>query len=133
MAIFSHCSFCRTGSGDKLERLAPLIVKLGPCLNDQSFFVVDGTVCHRWQAGCLRVNCLDCLDRTNLCQTVVGLKVCVAATGRQASCLFFSSPFFQVLDAMLTYLWKSTDLRDSKLEQFRRVFIVCAMVENETR
>ncbi len=59
--------------------------------------------CYRWQAGCLRINCLDCLDRTNLCQTVVGLKV---------------------LDAMLTSLWKSTELRDSKIEQFRRVFAV---------
>ena len=34
-------------------------------------------VCNcRLQTGCIRTNCLDCLDRTNAVQNMIGLEVC---------------------------------------------------------
>ncbi|TGZ64557.1 hypothetical protein CRM22_006317 [Opisthorchis felineus] len=38
------------------------------------FHAVDDKVVH-WQTGTLRINCVDCLDRTNAVQTIVGLHI----------------------------------------------------------
>uniref|UniRef100_A0A158PBJ9 phosphoinositide 5-phosphatase n=1 Tax=Angiostrongylus cantonensis TaxID=6313 RepID=A0A158PBJ9_ANGCA len=53
--------------GHLLKKLAPTIEDL--CFNKMSKYLV------RQQSGVLRVNCLDCLDRTNSVQTAVGLMV----------------------------------------------------------
>lgn len=39
------------------------------------FFVEAGSVVQR-QVGVMRINCIDCLDRTNVVQGVLGRKVC---------------------------------------------------------
>ncbi|KAE9421444.1 hypothetical protein Angca_002217, partial [Angiostrongylus cantonensis] len=57
------------------DSLGHLLKKLAPTIEANSLYVsIDGTV-KRQQSGVLRVNCLDCLDRTNSVQTAVGLMV----------------------------------------------------------
>uniref|UniRef100_A0A1I7WMJ2 phosphoinositide 5-phosphatase n=1 Tax=Heterorhabditis bacteriophora TaxID=37862 RepID=A0A1I7WMJ2_HETBA len=56
------------------DSIGELKKKLDPILQKYSFFVsCDGNI-ERTQRGVLRINCLDCLDRTNAIQTVVGLQ-----------------------------------------------------------
>ncbi|EPB75803.1 hypothetical protein ANCCEY_05097 [Ancylostoma ceylanicum] len=57
------------------ESLSRLIKRLAPIMEAGSFYVcINGNVKSE-QSGVLRVNCLDCLDRTNAVQTAVGLLV----------------------------------------------------------
>ncbi|VDK48305.1 unnamed protein product, partial [Cylicostephanus goldi] len=57
------------------ESLVRLIKRLAPFTQSASFYLYkDGNV-RSEQSGVLRVNCLDCLDRTNSVQTAVGLLV----------------------------------------------------------
>lgn len=63
---FDFHSACR---GMKFENVALLLEALGKKLeNFGSTVVVDGKVTTR-QKGVLRTNCMDCLDRTNVCQS----------------------------------------------------------------
>ncbi|KJH51038.1 hypothetical protein DICVIV_02799 [Dictyocaulus viviparus] len=55
------------------DSIAYLLKKLTPIIENNSFYVsVEGKVTAK-QSGILRVNCLDCLDRTNSVQTAIGL------------------------------------------------------------
>ncbi|KAJ1358954.1 hypothetical protein KIN20_017539 [Parelaphostrongylus tenuis] len=57
------------------DSLGHLLKKLAPIIENNSLYVsFEGTV-KTQQSGVLRVNCLDCLDRTNCVQTAVGLMV----------------------------------------------------------
>ncbi|KRZ40664.1 Synaptojanin-1 [Trichinella pseudospiralis] len=49
--------------------------KLETLVNSHGFFHCNGSELLRKQTGVLRVNCLDCLDRTNSVQSLVGLKI----------------------------------------------------------
>ncbi|KAI8909014.1 SacI homology domain-containing protein, partial [Gorgonomyces haynaldii] len=55
---------------DKYERLGELSQQFKPCLEDFHFTIVDNTSGQfiQKQDGVFRVNCLDCLDRTNVVQ-----------------------------------------------------------------
>ncbi|PAV77891.1 hypothetical protein WR25_05921 [Diploscapter pachys] len=55
------------------DNIRTLIGKLTPLLEKYSFFVSIDNQIKQQQKGVLRVNCLDCLDRTNSVETVVGL------------------------------------------------------------
>ncbi|KAK6018186.1 hypothetical protein OSTOST_16240, partial [Ostertagia ostertagi] len=57
------------------DSLNHLVRKLAPIVSSNSIYLAsDGNVKRR-QTGILRVNCLDCLDRTNSLQTAIGLLV----------------------------------------------------------
>ena len=63
---FDFHSVCR---GMKFENVSLLLQALGEKLNTfSSTVVVDGQITAQ-QAGVLRTNCMDCLDRTNVCQS----------------------------------------------------------------
>uniref|UniRef100_A0A7I5EBA2 phosphoinositide 5-phosphatase n=1 Tax=Haemonchus contortus TaxID=6289 RepID=A0A7I5EBA2_HAECO len=57
------------------ESLGYLIKKLAPLITSSSFYLTSDGGVKSQQTGVLRVNCLDCLDRTNSVQTAVGLLV----------------------------------------------------------
>ncbi|CAP72864.1 uncharacterized protein PODANS_2_2960 [Podospora anserina S mat+] len=66
---FDFHSVCR---GMKFENVSVLLGILGGRLEELgSSVVVDGVV-ERRQKGVLRTNCMDCLDRTNVCQSSFG-------------------------------------------------------------
>lgn len=67
---FDFHSACR---GMKFENVSMLLDILGPRLEEWGSTVVgekDGVV--QTQKGVLRTNCMDCLDRTNVCQSSFG-------------------------------------------------------------
>ncbi|VDK17407.1 unnamed protein product [Anisakis simplex] len=59
----------------KLSKSAPDMLKkrLIPLLDRFSFFCIKNSNILRSQNGVIRTNCLDCLDRTNAVQTILGL------------------------------------------------------------
>ncbi|VDM55968.1 unnamed protein product [Angiostrongylus costaricensis] len=92
------------------DSLGHLLKKLAPSIEVNSLYVsIDGTV-KTQQSGVLRVNCLDCLDRTNSVQTAVGLMVSseqVAALGLNKDKVNVS----QRIEEILRDLWqKNGDL-----------------------
>ncbi|KAK8088066.1 hypothetical protein PG997_003027 [Apiospora hydei] len=67
---FDFHSACR---GMKFENVSLLIDILGPRLEEWGSTVVDkGDDITQKQKGALRTNCMDCLDRTNVCQSSFG-------------------------------------------------------------
>ncbi|KAK8055435.1 hypothetical protein PG993_000662 [Apiospora rasikravindrae] len=67
---FDFHSACR---GMKFENVSLLIDILGPRLEEWGSTVVDkGDDFTQKQKGALRTNCMDCLDRTNVCQSSFG-------------------------------------------------------------
>jgi hypothetical protein len=66
---FDFHAACR---GMKFENVSLLLEKLRPTLDEYGSTVeLDGQVEKR-QKGVLRTNCMDCLDRTNVCQSSFG-------------------------------------------------------------
>ncbi|VDP01990.1 unnamed protein product [Soboliphyme baturini] len=59
----------------RVEDLAVLLRKMKPVLEKFGFCVVRDKQVLRHQRGVLRVNCLDCLDRSNAVQTFFGLHI----------------------------------------------------------
>lgn len=55
------------------DSLSYLIKKLAPIVESNAFYLATEGNVKRKQSGVLRVNCLDCLDRTNSLQTAIGL------------------------------------------------------------
>ena len=61
----------------KWERLESLLRKITPTLEEQGYFCAIPTVNGTWtvsrtQQGVVRTNCMDCLDRTNVVQSIFG-------------------------------------------------------------
>jgi len=72
------------------DNVNDLIAKLRPELDKISFFHKNSQgLVVATQVGCVRTNCLDCLDRTNLVQ----VKRSIHLPGRQLSNFFFQSFF----------------------------------------
>ncbi len=66
---FDFHSACR---GMKFENVSQLLDTLGRKIEETGSTVeLDGQVNHK-QSGVLRTNCMDCLDRTNVCQSSFG-------------------------------------------------------------
>ncbi|XP_043228770.1 synaptojanin-1-like [Amphibalanus amphitrite] len=61
--------------GNNTKALETLKRNLQPTLRHQGFFFARGDEVYIDQCGTVRTNCLDCLDRTNCVQTLVGLEV----------------------------------------------------------
>ena len=69
---FDYHHYCSRGRTENLRKLKDQISK---SLNVFGFFTsVSGSVTHK-QNGTFRVNCVDCLDRTNSVETFIGLEV----------------------------------------------------------
>ncbi|KAM8791681.1 synaptojanin-2 isoform 2-T2 [Rhynchonycteris naso] len=73
MINFDFHQFAKGGKLEKLENLLRPQLKLH--WDDLDVFSRGGGVSPRFQKGTLRMNCLDCLDRTNTVQSFVGLEV----------------------------------------------------------
>ncbi|XP_044277958.1 synaptojanin-2 isoform X1 [Varanus komodoensis] len=73
MINFDYHQFAKGGKMEKLENL------LGPQLklhwDELGIFVKGKNTSSRQQMGTLRMNCLDCLDRTNTVQSFIALEV----------------------------------------------------------
>nr|XP_024214319.1 phosphatidylinositide phosphatase SAC2 isoform X3 [Halyomorpha halys] len=71
-AVFDFHEHCR---GMKFENVSLLLSKLQDVIQEMGFCWKDkdGIICH--QNGVFRVNCIDCLDRTNVVQTAIGRTV----------------------------------------------------------
>ncbi|XP_014254193.1 phosphatidylinositide phosphatase SAC2 isoform X2 [Cimex lectularius] len=71
-ATFDFHEHCR---GMRFENVSYLISKLEDVIQEMCFCWKDrqGVIC--WQQGVFRVNCIDCLDRTNVVQTAIGKSV----------------------------------------------------------
>lgn len=52
-------------------------LKIGSCSNYLGFLIVRKGTIQKKQIGVLRSNCLDCLDRTNICQAFYAFKAFV--------------------------------------------------------
>ncbi|CAM1293610.1 SYNJ1 (predicted) [Pycnogonum litorale] len=77
---FDYHAMCR---GGKFDNLKVLKQKLAKQLQSFGWFCSEGCSVIMQQTGTFRINCLDCLDRTNSVQTMIGLEI----LGRQLSCL----------------------------------------------
>ncbi|KAI0885690.1 SacI homology domain-containing protein [Annulohypoxylon maeteangense] len=66
---FDFHSACR---GMKFENVSLLLDTLGKEIEEASSTVEKGDQIERKQKGVLRTNCMDCLDRTNVCQSSFG-------------------------------------------------------------
>ena len=69
---FDYHSYCPRGREENLKILKDQIIKN---LKDFGFFYSESENVQSQQSGTFRVNCVDCLDRTNRVQTFVGLEV----------------------------------------------------------
>ena len=68
---FDYHHYCR-GREDNLKILKEHINKH---LKDFRYFYLENGTVHSQQNGTFRINCIDCLDRTNRVQTFVGLEI----------------------------------------------------------
>lgn len=70
--VFDYHQECRGGNTSALSKLK---AKLDACSAHFDVFHANGESVLREQRGCIRTNCLDCLDRTNCVQTFLGLEM----------------------------------------------------------
>ncbi|KAK3594082.1 hypothetical protein CHS0354_040850 [Potamilus streckersoni] len=69
---FDYHSECRGGNLKNLEKLKSKLLKY---IESFDFFYSEGGEKKRYQTGTIRTNCLDCLDRTNAAQAMIGLEM----------------------------------------------------------
>uniref|UniRef100_A0A914CY29 phosphoinositide 5-phosphatase n=1 Tax=Acrobeloides nanus TaxID=290746 RepID=A0A914CY29_9BILA len=60
------------------ESINELLRKLEPLIKENQFFHKTNDCVYRTQMGVIRTNCLDCLDRTNSVQILIGMKALTA-------------------------------------------------------
>ncbi|KAG8862018.1 hypothetical protein FRB96_002461 [Tulasnella sp. 330] len=65
-ATYHEFDFHRECAGMRYENIAKLVTKLERTFESQGFFWVSGPLVLSRQHGVFRVNCIDCLDRTNV-------------------------------------------------------------------
>nr|XP_040224068.2 phosphatidylinositide phosphatase SAC2 isoform X2 [Anopheles coluzzii] len=90
---FDFHEYCR---GMRFENVSSLIESLAPEAGAMGFHWRDtnGPICN--QKGVFRVNCMDCLDRTNVVQTAIGKAVLES----QLVKLGLAMPYSQLPDAL---------------------------------
>ncbi|XP_049279514.1 phosphatidylinositide phosphatase SAC2 isoform X2 [Anopheles funestus] len=90
---FDFHEYCR---GMRFENVSSLIESLAPEAGAMGFHWRDnnGSICN--QKGVFRVNCMDCLDRTNVVQTAIGKAVLES----QLVKLGLAMPYSQLPDAL---------------------------------
>lgn len=70
---FDFHAQCPRGKGE--DSLGPWKNDITKHYEEFGLFHADGQSVHSQQQGTFRINCIDCLDRTNRVQTVIGLEV----------------------------------------------------------
>ena len=73
MSVFDYHHQCPRGRQDNLTK--KLLPDLQKSINDFGFYAFESAQLKASQSGTFRVNCVDCLDRTNCVQTFIGLLV----------------------------------------------------------
>jgi hypothetical protein len=72
---YVYFNFAKETKGMKFERLSILIDKLENDIQEQGSFISeqrgDVVQIHSFQQGVFRSNCIDCLDRTNVVQSML--------------------------------------------------------------
>ncbi|KFQ82807.1 Synaptojanin-2, partial [Phaethon lepturus] len=76
MINFDYHQFAKGGKTEKLENLLRPQLKLH--WEDFGIFTKGENVSQRLQTGTFRMNCLDCLDRTNSVQSFIALEILLA-------------------------------------------------------
>jgi phosphatidylinositol-bisphosphatase len=69
---FDYHHYCSRGKTENLFKLKDQISK---SLNEFGFFTSQNGLVTHTQSGTFRVNCVDCLDRTNSVETFIGLEM----------------------------------------------------------
>ncbi len=74
---YTYFDFHTETKGDNFHRLNDLMVKIEDMLKKFGYYVEDMTTGRtlQEQKGVIRVNCLDCLDRTNVTQTKIAMRL----------------------------------------------------------
>lgn len=94
MIAFDYHRYCSSG---KLENISIMMNKAKPSIDNFQFFTIMKGDIKSSQIGTIRTNCLDCLDRTNAVQTVIGLKLLseqlesIGLTDKQSSSKFYEA------------------------------------------
>ncbi|CAH8519627.1 unnamed protein product [Schistosoma turkestanicum] len=70
--IFDYHSELQSKGAKSLEWINQQISRL---VNDWGYFYANGQQVELCQTGVLRINCVDCLDRTNAIETLVGVQI----------------------------------------------------------
>jgi hypothetical protein len=68
-AVYHEYDFHRETKGMKYENISSLIEKMDRIFESQGYFWVSDNTVFSQQKGVFRVNCIDCLDRTNVVQS----------------------------------------------------------------
>uniref|UniRef100_A0A5F7ZXP2 Synaptojanin-2 n=2 Tax=Macaca TaxID=9539 RepID=A0A5F7ZXP2_MACMU len=92
MINFDFHQFAKGGKLEKLETLLRPQLKLH--WEDFDVFTKGENVSPRFQKGTLRMNCLDCLDRTNTVQSFIALEVGKLKDGARSMSRTIQSNFF---------------------------------------
>ncbi|BHF57749.1 Synaptojanin-1 [Sparganum proliferum] len=72
---YHHFDYHANVSSQNFENLQCFLAKMSPKLHAWDFFHIDGSEVKRVQKGVVRVNCVDCLDRTNMFQSAIALTI----------------------------------------------------------
>ncbi|XP_052229766.1 synaptojanin-1-like [Dreissena polymorpha] len=72
LIAFDYHTECKGGNLKNLEKLRTILQKY---YDKFEFFCSEGGDVKRYQTGTVRTNCLDCLDRTNAVQCLLGLQI----------------------------------------------------------
>lgn len=76
LVCFDYHAHCPRGRQDYLDKLEKhFAFEIRHQLKDFSFFSSGEGLESNFQNGCFRINCVDCLDRTNCVETFIGLNV----------------------------------------------------------
>eukprot|EP00002_Diphylleia_rotans_P029021 TRINITY_DN5872_c0_g1_i1.p1 TRINITY_DN5872_c0_g1~~TRINITY_DN5872_c0_g1_i1.p1 ORF type:complete len:325 (-),score=54.93 TRINITY_DN5872_c0_g1_i1:122-1096(-) len=67
---YTHFDFHRECKNMKFERVYDLLTSMEKSFSEQGFFSVQGDNIKSQQKGVIRTNCIDCLDRTNVVQSI---------------------------------------------------------------
>lgn len=72
---YLHFDLHKECSNMRWERLNLLVQDMQSDLEEQGFFKANGAMVLRKQTSIVRTNCMDCLDRTNVVQSILGRTV----------------------------------------------------------
>lgn len=91
--------------GMKFENVSTLIEALTPEITGMAFHWRDehGIICK--QKGIFRVNCMDCLDRTNIVQTALGRAVLESQLVKLGLLAPFTSSLPEQLKSCFMMIW----------------------------
>ncbi|KAJ3054407.1 Phosphatidylinositide phosphatase SAC1 [Rhizophlyctis rosea] len=72
---YVHFDFHKECKNMRWDRISVLIDQIQDDLDAQGYLLLDGKTAKRKQSSVVRTNCMDCLDRTNVVQSVLARRV----------------------------------------------------------